>query len=604
MKSSLLLPLFLVASLSTQTLFAQSDSNTITLIKKVESGLIPVLRFEGDSVWTIESRMKHYGVPGLTIAVIKNSKIAYVKSYGIIDKTSKLPVTNQTLFQAASISKPVSAYAALKEVELGKINADADVNQYLKSWKLPDNQFTSTQKVNIKHLLSHSGGLTVGGFIGYAAGQSVPTLVQVLNGEKPANSPEIRVDKTPGGTLRYSGGGYCIMQQMLIDLEGKPYPQLMKDLVLAPLGMNNSTYDQPLSEGQLKLAATGYLPNGSEVPGKRHTYPEMAPAGLWANATDLAKFVIDLQSTLKGTSNKVLSQAMAQQMVSPFIQPFEGLGIFLEKRNQTQYFNHGGWNEGFSSFMIGNTRDGDGLVVMTNGNQPLLINEVYRAVATVFNWPDQDYPVYKKLTLTAADRDKILGRYQTDKYGLTKIYEEKGRLFHQNNMEEPVEFFKVGADTYVRSGWEQQFKFLQNPADHKTYLVNLLLNDTVRFENPKLTSNEKTAYELISDGQFEDALASFKKVKAEAPEHYLISESFINGQGYNFLNTRKLDKAIAIFRINTLLYPESGNAYDSLGEAYLANGDKKLAKENYEKALKLNPGNENAAKIVKSITSE
>ncbi|MCX2454261.1 serine hydrolase [Pedobacter sp. PLR] len=604
MRSSWLLPLFLIASLSTQQLFAQSDPKTKALIKKVESGLIPAVRFEGDSVWTIESRMKHYGVPGLSIAVIKNSKIAYIKSYGITDKTSKVPVTDQTLFQAASISKPVSAYAALKVVELGKIDADADVNNYLKTWKLPDNEFTAAKKVNLKHLLSHSGGVTVGGFAGYAVGDSVPTLIQVLNGAKPANSPQIRVDKTPGGSLRYAGGGYCILQQMLIDIEGKPYPQIMKELVLEPLGMTNSTYDQPLTAGQLKLAATGYLPNGSEVPGKRHTYPEMAPAGLWTTATDLSKFIIDVQSTLKGESHKVLSQNMAKQFVSPFIEPFEGLGIFLEKRNETQYFMHNGWNEGFSSMMIANTAHGDGVVILTNGNQPDLNTELMRAVTTTFNWPDFDFPVYKKLAIQVADRNKAVGRYQTDKYGLTKIREEKGRLFLQNNMDQPLELFKVAADTYVMKGWERKVKFLRNPADQKMYLVYSMFHDPVRYENPRLAKTEDTLSELIDNGQFEEALVLFRKIKAADPGHFIISESNINGQGYAQLNAKDFRKAIAIFKINTLFYPESGNTYDSLGEAYLANGDKQLAKENYEKALKLNPGNENAARMVKSLTSE
>ncbi len=604
MKFPWLTLVFLIASLSTQQLFAQTAPSTQALIKKVESGLIPVIRFEGDSAWTMESRMKHYDVPGLTIAVIRDSKIAYVKSYGITDKTSKQPVTAQTLFQAASISKPVSAYAALKIVEQGKINADADVNTYLKSWKLPDNEFTAAKKVNLKHLLSHSGGVTVGGFAGYAVGDSVPTLIQVLNGAKPANSPQIRVDKIPGGSLRYAGGGYCIMQQMLIDIEGKPYPQIMKELVLTPLGMTNSTYDQPLTGGQLKLAATGYLPNGTEVPGKRHTYPEMAPAGLWTTATDLAKFIIDIQSTLNGKSHKVLSQSMAKQFVSPFVEPFEGLGIFLEKRNETQYFNHGGWNEGFSSMIVGNTNHGDGVVILTNGNKPDLINEVLRAVSTSFNWPDYDFPVYKKLALNASDFNQVVGRYQTDKHGLSKVYEEKGSLFLQKDMDAPTELFKVAPDTYVMKGWERKLKFLVNPADQKTYLVYSMFNDPVRFENPKLTKQEKTLYEFINDGQLAEGLAAFKKVKAEDPSHYMISESYINGQGYQFLNAKDFKKAIAIFRINTLLYPESGNAYDSLGEAYLANGDKQLAKENYKKALELNPGNENAARIVKSLTTE
>ncbi|MBB2148131.1 serine hydrolase [Pedobacter gandavensis] len=604
MKSSFLLPLFLIASLSNQHLFAQSGNDTKVMIKKVESGLVPVLRFAGDSVWTMESRMKHYGVPGLTIAVIKNSKISYVKSYGIMDKTSKQPVTDQTLFQAASISKPVSAYAALKLVEQGRINPEENVNLYLKTWKLPDNEFTSTKKVNLKHLLSHSGGLTVGGFGGYTPGDSIPTLVQILNGEKPANSPEIRVDKVPGGSLRYAGGGYCVMQQMMIDLEGKPYPQIMNELVLAPLDMKNSTYNQPLTAEQLKFAATGYLPNNTEVPGKRHIYPEMAPAGLWTTATDLAKFIIDLQATLKGESQKVISQNMAKQMVNPFLEPFEGLGIFLEKRNETQYFNHGGWNEGFSSFIIGNTKNGDGVVILTNGNQPPLINEVMRAVAVTYNWPDYQFPIYKKLALNAMDRKKLVGRYRTDTYGQTKVYEQQGKLFIQNNIEEPTELFKVATDTYVMQGWERKLKFLVNPADQKTYMVFSMLNEPARYENPKLSKEEHTPYGLINEGRFEEGLAAFKKGKIDHPNHGMLNESYINGQGYQLLNAKAYKKAIDIFRLNTMLYPESGNAYDSLGEAYLANGDKSLAKENYQKALKLNPGNVNAAKILKSLTAE
>lgn len=604
MKSSILLPLILITALGHQSLFAQSGSDTKEMIKKVESGLIPVLRFEGDSVWTIESRMKHYGVPGLTIAVIKNSKIAYVKNYGITDKTSKQPVTSQTLFQAASISKPVSAYAALKEVERGKINAEENVNSYLKTWKLPDNEFSKTKKVNLKHLLSHSGGVTVGGFRGYAAGDSIPTLIQVLNGEKPANSPAIRLDKIPGGTLRYSGGGYCVMQQMLIDIEGKPYPELMKALVLGPLDMKSSTYDQPLSAGQLKFAATGYLPNGSEVPGKRHTYPEMAPAGLWTTATDLAKFIIDVQATLKGDSHKVISQTMAQQMVSPFIEPFEGLGIFLEKRNETQYFNHGGWNEGFSSQIFANTKNGDGVAILTNGNQPELVYELVRAVATTYNWPDFQSPIYKKLALDAADFNKAVGRYQTDTYGQTKVYEQQGKLFVQNNAETAAELFKVGADTYVQKGREQKLKFLTNPADQKTYIFYSMFNEPFRYDNPRMTTEAHTPYSLILEGRFEEGLAAFKKGKIDHPDHGMLSVSYINHQGYQLLHAKMYKKAIAIFLINTLLYPEVGDVFDSLGEAYLANGDKSLALENYKKALKLDPGNENAAKIVKSLTTE
>lgn len=545
--------------------------------------------------------MKHYGVPGLTIAVIKDSKIIWTKSYGITDRESKQPVTDQTLFQAASISKPVSAYAALKEVESGKLNPDENVNLYLKSWKVPENSFTAKKKVSLKYLLSHSAGVTVGGFAGYAIPNKVPALVQVLNGETPSNSPAIRVDKEPGGTFRYSGGGYTIVQQMLIDLEGKPYPQIMNELVLKPLGMKNSTYSQPLPADKLKWAATGYLPDGTQTTGKRHTYPEMAAAGLWTTATDLAKFAIDLQLTIKGQSEKVLSRQMADQMTSPFIEPFEGLGIFLDKKQQDLYFFHGGWNEGFSSKMIAHKNKGYGVAILTNSNQPLLIDELIRAVAITYNWSGYVMPVYKKINLTAADTENNCGRYRSEKYELIKIYADGERLFLQKNAEDPEELFKVAADTYVLRNWERQNKIVRNPADNIRYLASVMSTDSISFVNPQLKAEEKVPFEFILDGQFEKALSAYKQAKTDSPEHFALSQPYINRLGYRFLKIKENKKAIDIFKVNTILYPESSDVYDSLGEAYLAAGDKKQAKINYLLSLKLDPKNTNAAKIIKSL---
>ena len=204
-------------------------------IRKVETGLSGSVYLLGDSVWTIEDRMTHYGVPGVSIAVIKDNKIEWMKSYGVVNKESKEPVTARTLFQAGSISKPVAAYAALHLVDQGKISLDESINTYLKSWKLPDNEFTVEKKVALKHLLSHTGGVTVHGFLGYSSDLPVPTLLQVLDGVPPANSEPIRIDKVPEKSFRYAGGGYCVMQQMLIDVEGKHFPQIMKEIVLQPI---------------------------------------------------------------------------------------------------------------------------------------------------------------------------------------------------------------------------------------------------------------------------------------------------------------------------------------------------------------------------------
>lgn len=601
-KNTSVFGLFLFISLQCSTIYAQYDSRTQAQIKSVETGLRTANRFAGDAVWTIEGRMKHYGVPGLSIAVIKDSKVVWAKSYGIMDRDSKQPVTNETLFQAASISKPVSAYAALKEIESGKINAEENVNHYLKSWKLPENEFTKEKKVNIKHLLSHSGGLTVGGFAGYHISQPVPTLVQVLNGEKPANSPAIRVDKVPGGTFRYSGGGYCVLQQMLIDIEGKAFPQIMNELVLSPLGMKNSSYGQPLPADRLKFAATGYLPDGSETGGKRHTYPEMAPAGLWTTAEDLAKFAIDLQLTIKGQSKKVLSQEMALKMVSPYMEEFEGLGIFLEKKGNDRYFGHGGWNEGFSSRFTAGKDSGDGVVVLTNGNQPPLVDELIRSVAEVYQWPNYVSPVYQKLEISKRHLEHMSGRYRTDRYELMKIYADKGKLFLRKNSEEPEQLFKIEEDTFVTANSsDYKVKVVINPADQTRHLAFVWGTDSVKYINPLMKAGEKVPYEFILEGQFDQALAAYQQLKKEHPDYHTVEQAYVNNMGYRLLRTKEIKKAIDLFKVNTFLYPDSYDVYDSLGEAYLAKGDKKLGKENYLKALKLNPNSENAAKVLKTL---
>ncbi|WP_159471629.1 serine hydrolase [Dyadobacter sp. 3J3] len=359
--------------------------NLLESIRSVERNLCKKGYESGDSLWNIQERMKFYGVPAVSIAVIRDNKIFWSRAYGILDKESKESASVHTLFQAGSISKPVAAYGALSEVLKGKINLDENVNTYLTSWKLPDNQFTKEKKVTLKHLLSHTGGITVHGFLGYSPDLPVPTLLQVLNGEPPANSPAIRVDKIPGKEWRYSGGGYTIMQQMLIDIEKKPFPAVMKSRVLDPLQMKNSTYDQPLPSDKLKLAATGYLPDGTMTKGKRHTYPEMAAAGLWTTSDDLARFAIDIQLTLQGEGSKVLSKTAAEQMLTPVLGTY-GLGLDILKTGGDIYFQHGGWDEGFSSHLIAHKEKGYGVVVLTNSNHPDFISELIRSVALTEQW--------------------------------------------------------------------------------------------------------------------------------------------------------------------------------------------------------------------------
>ncbi len=545
--------------------------------------------------------MAHYGVPGVSIAVIKDNKIAWARSYGVMDKDSKEPVTNQTLFQAGSISKPVAAYCALKVVESGKINLDENVNTYLKSWQLPDNEFTKDKKVALKHLLSHTGGLTVHGFPGYSPGLPVPTLVQVLNGETPANTQSIFVNKIPEESFRYSGGGYCVMQQMLIDVEGKPFPQLLKELVLQPLEMKNSTYDQPLNESQINMAATGYLPDGSMTKGKRHTYPEMAAAGLWTTAEDLARFAIDIQKTVKGESERVLSQSMVKRMLTPFVADFIGLGIFLDKIKEDVYFGHGGWDEGFSSELVAHRDKGYGVVILTNSNHPDFISELIRSVALTYSW-DNFVPTYKRIEMDTALFSQISGRYRNTTDGLIKIYSENGRLYRKYLRGEPMELFKISDSTFISREQDQQIQFKSNPADGKLNI--LFYNDDGKpgeFIRPLLVEGEKVPYEFLLDGDFDKALAGYKTLLKNDPNDQSVNEGNLNGQGYDLMRSGKNKLAQDVFRINMSLYPNSANVYDSYAEACMKNGDTELAIANYKKSLSLNPENNNAVKMLEEL---
>jgi CubicO group peptidase (beta-lactamase class C family) len=277
------------------SLTAQADgipsaqSNQSAHITHIENGLLPAVTIKGQATpaMTIRERMKHYNVPGVSVAFFDHGQILWTRTYGFADVANQKPVTTATLFQAASISKPVSALAALRLVQDGKLTLDENVNGKLRSWKVPENEFTKEQKVTLRRILSHSAGLTVHGFPGYAAGEPLPTIVQVLNGEKPANTPPVRVDTVPGTLWRYSGGGYVIMQPLLTDVTGESFPQLLRDLVLQPAGTTHSTFDQPLPKNVSSLAATPYRGDGKPVKGGWHTYPEIAAAGLWTTPSDL-----------------------------------------------------------------------------------------------------------------------------------------------------------------------------------------------------------------------------------------------------------------------------------------------------------------------------
>ena len=361
----------------------------------------------------LEDRMRYYHVPGVSIAFFDHGKVIWTRGYGVADVRTGRPITPETLFQAGSISKPIAAWGALRLVEQGKLKLDENVNGELRSWKLPENEFTVEQKVTLRRILSHSAGTTVHGYSGYNPGNPLPTTVQILDGAKPANSAAVRVDTVPGTTYRYSGGGMMIMQLMMMDVTGKDFPGLMHDLVLGPrpLGMSHSTYEQPLSRERQLTAAHGYTANGEGIPGGSHVIPEMAAGGLWSTPTDLALAAIELQNEYAGKSHKVLSQSMAHEMLTRQKDNW-GLGVELSKPEMTPRFDHFGVNAGFVSVLQAYRDGGSGIVIMTNGQDgEKLITEILRAVAHEYGWPDFKPSEHVLAKLDPATAPKLAGTY-------------------------------------------------------------------------------------------------------------------------------------------------------------------------------------------------
>ncbi len=334
----------------------------------------------------VEAKMRQANVTGLSLAVIHEGKLIKAKGYGMADKSSRKPVTADTLFQAGSISKPVAALGVLRLVEQQVLSLDTDVNTVLKKWKVPENDFTREKKVTLRGILSHSAGLTVHGFGGYEVGTPVPKLKQVLDGAAPANSAPVRVESVPGSAWKYSGGGYTVLQQMVIDTTLKPFPQFMAETVLGPLGMKSSTYEQPLPASRAAQAATGYHADLTPVNGRWHIYPEMAAAGLWTTASDLARFMTGVRQAFAGESKSVISQGIATQMLTAQMNN-DGLGLFLQGSGESLQFSHSGRNEGFDSFVMGYAHKPQVIAILINANDDSgLLNDLAREIGVMCHW--------------------------------------------------------------------------------------------------------------------------------------------------------------------------------------------------------------------------
>ena len=393
---------------------AQRSMPTPELIKAVETGLRgPVeVAGEGPSLMSLADRMAFSKVPGVSIAVIERGAIAWTRGYGLA--YGQRPVTPDTLFQSGSISKPVTAVAAMREVEAGRLDLDADVNALLRSWQIPPSPLSAAHPVTLRRLLSHSAGLTVHGFPGYEPGQPLPTLLQILQGQPPSNTGPVRVEAQPGSEWQYSGGGYQVVQQILIDRWGKEFPAMVRERLFRPLAMARSQFEQFAPGSSAVDVATGHDREGREISGRWRLFPEMAAAGMWSTPTDLARFVIALQRASQGIRGSVVAATTAREIFTRQSGAW-GLGFQLEGVGTSRRFRHGGDTPGYKAVLVAYPETGQGAVIMTNGDRGYrLIDEILQSIAAAYRWPDYGPKLKTPIRVDAAALDRVEGIYRLD----------------------------------------------------------------------------------------------------------------------------------------------------------------------------------------------
>jgi len=450
-----------------------SASTVEQRIEVVQSHLLPPVLVDGDPArpQTLTDRMAALHVPGVSLAVIHDGQIDWARGFGVA-RPDGTRVTPQTLFEACSISKPVSATAILRLARDGQLDLDADVNRYLERWKLESHAFDTHAEVTLRELLSHTAGVTIAGFPGYLSGSPLPNLTQILAGEPPANTSALRVDLLPGIGFRYSGGGYVVAQQVVEEVTGQPFSTVVGKTVLTPAHMRDSVYQQPLRAPFSQRSAEAYDENGHPVAGGTRVYPELAPAGLWTTPTDLAKWAIEIQRALAGRSDRILSRSVAQQMLTPGLESW-GLGPAMGGRTAHRYFTHSGVGVGIRTYLLAYTQ-GDGIVVMTNGaNGAVLIDELVRTVAEEYGWADFRPAVHRVSRVGSHDDRAVVGTYQLSRYTLMQVTKEGDRLFVQRTGQGQLEMLPEGHDRYFLRDVDCEFIFAFDSEGHVTSFTSL-----------------------------------------------------------------------------------------------------------------------------------
>jgi CubicO group peptidase (beta-lactamase class C family) len=366
--------------------FTMAQEPSAEILAKIEDPLKP--GSDDDDGFTFQELMEKYEVPGVSIAVFKDYKIEWVKTYGVKDIGTKEPITPDTLFQGGSLSKCLAAVAAVKASEDGVFSLDDNINSILTTWKLEDNDNTAVRNVTPRMLISHTAGTSVSHVNGYAPNVFLPTLTQILDGSSRSNTRRVVVESVPLTRHKYSSGGYEVLEIALEDAYGKTYRELIQDEIFGPAGMTMTTLNNPLDPDQDARAAHAHDKDGNTKEFKYKLYPELAAYGVWTTASDMAKFAIDIQKSLLKDEGVILSQEKAEETLTRTGFGEHGLGFMVWNRGRHyKWFGHYMDSWGYNGMMTASREGGYGMVMLFNGDGGGgLIKNLARRISVANGW--------------------------------------------------------------------------------------------------------------------------------------------------------------------------------------------------------------------------
>lgn len=552
--------LFVLTSCTGQTNYSQQTQEKI---KEIENNITGNLILNDEKASTISERMAKYNVKGVSIAVIQDYKIVWARGYGWADEAEKKPVTTETLFEPGSISKSLNALGILKLAQEKKLDLYTDINTYLTSWKFPYDSLSNGKKITLADILSHNAGLSVHGFPGHDINDPFPSVIEVLDGKKPAKTMPVRSMFEPGLGFQYSGGGITISQLLLTDVTKQPYDKWMCENILNPIGMKNSSFSQPPAKNKQSLCATGYLSDGKSISNKYHVYPELAAAGLWMTPSDLCNYIIDMQLAYQGKQNsKVLKPEMVKLHLTPYNNGPTSMGSFILDNNGTKYFEHGAGNDGFCGDFYGSLEDGYGCVVFMNSEDPKLLSEIINSIAKAYNWKNFYKEPKRKKSISVSD--STLKSYE----GIY-LYDQSWAVIGKKNNE--YHFYTNGVYSKMYFSTSTSFFNEEFPA----------LKEFI-----KDTKGNIIGYKRNVDGKEYPS-----SIKITNPDTLHLQSMVFHEISLYLFDNKKYNESIVYLKRGTKLFPNDLELLMNLANMYLFNNEYEKAMAIYKSHLNDNVGN-------------